>query len=175
VGGDQAYRGQRAVIRHCAPRARDFVNRRYRHRGVVDEGRTGEELHQVESAGQGRASDRDHQAGVRLCHGALPRAPEKPASLAGDGGAGQSVHGAPAPDALRSSVIRSLRATNPSPDAASQSHNRATTRSAAPAADCRHPHPAARYPLIQKFLRARSDRHRAAGGLGGPAERACFH
>ncbi len=37
VWGDQAYRGQRAVIRQCAPRARDFVNRRYRHRGVVDE------------------------------------------------------------------------------------------------------------------------------------------
>ena len=36
VWGDQAYRGQRAVIRRCAPRARDFVNRRYRHRGVVD-------------------------------------------------------------------------------------------------------------------------------------------
>jgi IS5 family transposase len=37
VWGDQAYRGQRAVIRQHAPRARDFVNRRYRHRGVVDE------------------------------------------------------------------------------------------------------------------------------------------
>jgi transposase, IS5 family len=37
VWGDQAYRGQRAVIRHCAPRARDFVNHRYRHRGMVDE------------------------------------------------------------------------------------------------------------------------------------------
>src|SRR5437773_1432036 len=36
VWGDQAYRGQRAVIRRQAPRARDFVNRRYRHRGVVD-------------------------------------------------------------------------------------------------------------------------------------------
>ena len=36
VWADQAYRGQRAVIRQCAPRARDFVNRRYRHR-VVDE------------------------------------------------------------------------------------------------------------------------------------------
>src|SRR5215469_3005900 len=30
VWGDQAYRGQRAVIQH-APRAQDFVNRRYRH------------------------------------------------------------------------------------------------------------------------------------------------
>src|SRR6201995_3231109 len=37
VWGDQAYRGQRAVIREHAPRARDFINRRYRHRGVVDE------------------------------------------------------------------------------------------------------------------------------------------
>jgi IS5 family transposase len=37
VWGDQAYRGQRAVIREYAPRARDFTNRRYHHRGVVDE------------------------------------------------------------------------------------------------------------------------------------------
>jgi len=37
VWGDQAYRGQRAVIRQHAPRAQDFVNRRYRRRGVVDE------------------------------------------------------------------------------------------------------------------------------------------
>ena len=37
VWGDQAYRGQRSVIRQNAPRARDFTNRRYRHRGVVDE------------------------------------------------------------------------------------------------------------------------------------------
>ena len=35
--GDQAYRGLRAVIRQHAPRARDFINRRYRHRGVVDQ------------------------------------------------------------------------------------------------------------------------------------------
>ncbi len=35
--GDQAYRGQTAVIRQQAPAAKDFVNRRYRHRGVVDE------------------------------------------------------------------------------------------------------------------------------------------
>ena len=35
--GDQAYRGQRAVIRRKAARARDFVNRRYRHHGVVNQ------------------------------------------------------------------------------------------------------------------------------------------
>ena len=37
VYGDQAYRGQTAVIREHAPNARDFTNRRYRHRGIVDE------------------------------------------------------------------------------------------------------------------------------------------
>ena len=37
VWGDQAYRGQKAVIRAQAPNARDFTNRRYRHRGVVNE------------------------------------------------------------------------------------------------------------------------------------------
>lgn len=37
VWGDQAYRGQRAVIRAHAPRAQDFTNRRYRQGGVVDE------------------------------------------------------------------------------------------------------------------------------------------
>ena len=37
VWGDQAYRGQAAVIREHAPAAKDFTHRRYRHRGVVDE------------------------------------------------------------------------------------------------------------------------------------------
>jgi IS5 family transposase len=37
VWGDQAYRGQKAIISQNAPRARDFINRRYRHRGVLDE------------------------------------------------------------------------------------------------------------------------------------------
>src|ERR1700724_3693458 len=37
VWGDQDYRGQRAMIRRHAPKARDFTNRRYRHRGIVDE------------------------------------------------------------------------------------------------------------------------------------------
>lgn len=37
VWGDQAYRGQTEVIRAHAPKAKDFTNRRYRHRGVVDE------------------------------------------------------------------------------------------------------------------------------------------
>jgi IS5 family transposase len=37
VWGDQAYRGQTGVIKKHAPNAKDFTNRRYRHRGVVDE------------------------------------------------------------------------------------------------------------------------------------------
>jgi IS5 family transposase len=37
VWGDQAYRGQTALIRTHAPRARDFTNRRCKHRGVVDQ------------------------------------------------------------------------------------------------------------------------------------------
>jgi IS5 family transposase len=36
VYGDQAYRGQRAVIRARAPNARDFTNRRCRNCGLVD-------------------------------------------------------------------------------------------------------------------------------------------
>ena len=36
VWGDQAYRGQKAVIRKHAPKAQDFINRRYRQRGVVN-------------------------------------------------------------------------------------------------------------------------------------------
>ena len=37
VYGDQAYRGQTDVIGLHAPRAKDFTNRRYRYRGVVNE------------------------------------------------------------------------------------------------------------------------------------------
>src|SRR6202158_1202824 len=38
VWGDQAYKGQTEVIRECAPRARDFTQRRCRYKGqIVDE------------------------------------------------------------------------------------------------------------------------------------------
>ncbi len=37
VWGDQAYRGQRELIREHAPKAKDFTNKRYRQNGVVDE------------------------------------------------------------------------------------------------------------------------------------------
>ncbi len=35
--GDQAYQGQGEIIKEKAPKARDRTNRRYRHRGVVNE------------------------------------------------------------------------------------------------------------------------------------------
>jgi IS5 family transposase len=37
VWGDQAYRGQTETIREHAPNAQDFTNKRYRHRGGLDE------------------------------------------------------------------------------------------------------------------------------------------
>jgi len=37
VWGDQAYQGQSAVIRACAPKARDFTNRRFRFHGRIDQ------------------------------------------------------------------------------------------------------------------------------------------
>lgn len=37
VYGDQAYRGQQEMIRAHAPNAKDFINQRYRNRGMVDE------------------------------------------------------------------------------------------------------------------------------------------
>jgi IS5 family transposase len=37
VWGDQAYQGQGEIIKEKAPKARDRTNRRYRHRGVVNE------------------------------------------------------------------------------------------------------------------------------------------
>jgi IS5 family transposase len=51
VWGDQAYCGQRAVIRERAPKARDFTNRRYRHRGVVDEVERAKKPHQIQKNG----------------------------------------------------------------------------------------------------------------------------
>jgi IS5 family transposase len=78
VWGDQVYRGQRTVIRQHGPKAQDFINRRYRHRGVVDEveqakNRTKSKVRarSLPSRSRGRTFDRDHRAGVRLCQGAL--------------------------------------------------------------------------------------------------------
>ncbi len=37
VWGDQGYQGRTAAIHNCAPRARDFTNRRYRRNGFINE------------------------------------------------------------------------------------------------------------------------------------------
>ena len=120
VWGDQAYRGQRAVIRQHAPNAQDFTNRRYRHRGVVDEGRAGEKPYQVQGTRQGRTFDRGHQAGVRLCQGALSRAEEEHPSPAHNLRAGQSVYGPPVSAALPIGIVcpRPARHTRRHPNTA---------------------------------------------------------
>ena len=69
------------------------------------QGRAGEKPHQVQSAGPGRTRDQGHQAGVRLCQGALSRAEQEPPSSARHLRAGQSVHRAPAFIALPGGVM----------------------------------------------------------------------
>ena len=70
-----------------------------RFRGVVDRS-SGRKPHQIENAGQGRAPDRDHQAGVRLCQGAVSRAQKERSSPHRHLRNGQSVHRAAASLAL---------------------------------------------------------------------------
>jgi IS5 family transposase len=113
VWGDQAYRGQRAVIRQHAPKARDFTNRRYRQRGVVDLIERGKNRTKSKTKSPGRAFDRDHQASLRLCQSALSRARQKRAPAAGDLRPRQSVHRPPPPAALPARVARLHRAQNP--------------------------------------------------------------
>ena len=91
--------GGKWTSREHAPKAQDFVNRRYRHRGVVDEverakNRTKSKVRARACPREsgGRTFDRGHQAGVRLCQAALSRAEEKHPSPARDLRAGQSVH-----------------------------------------------------------------------------------
>jgi IS5 family transposase len=83
VSGDQAYRGKRAVIKEHAPKAQDFINRRYRHRGVVDE----VERAKNRTMSKVRAKV-EHAIGikarVRLRQGALTRAQKEHTSLARD-------------------------------------------------------------------------------------------
>ncbi len=104
VWGDQAYRGQRAVIRAMRAAGAGLRQPPLSPSRRGGRGRAGEEPHQIEGAGQGRASDRGHQAGVRLCQSALSRAQEERSSSARDLRAGQSVHGAPASIALPGGV-----------------------------------------------------------------------
>jgi IS5 family transposase len=76
VWGDQAYPGQRAVIRQHAPKARDFANRRHRHRRVVDE------TERAENRTKSRCARVEHPIevinGCWLCKGTLLRIGKKP-------------------------------------------------------------------------------------------------
>ena len=105
--GDQAYRGQRAVIRQHAPRARDFTNRRYRYRGMVDlieraKNRTKSKVRARVEHSIGR------QAGLRLCQGARSRAQQERAPAAGDLRPRQFVH-RPVPSAARTAGVVRLK------------------------------------------------------------------
>lgn len=62
VYGDQAYRGQTAVIHQCAPQARDFTQRRCRMRGLVDRGE--QEKNRLKSKGRAKV---EHVFGVIKC------------------------------------------------------------------------------------------------------------
>jgi hypothetical protein len=105
VWGDQAYRGQRAVIREHAPKARDFTNRRCRHRGVVDEVERAK--NRTKSKVRGRV---EHAIGVIKRIFALPSAlswaEEEHPSPARCLRTRQSVHGAPPSLALSAGVVR---------------------------------------------------------------------
>jgi hypothetical protein len=56
--GSITRRWKRRSTKWSARRARNFVNRRYCHRGVVDEFERSKKRHQLEGAGQGLTSDR---------------------------------------------------------------------------------------------------------------------
>ena len=104
VWGNQAYRGQRVVIRQHAPKAQDFVNRRYRH-PVSWIRSNGRKTASDPKCGRGSNMRSGSSRGIRLCQGALSRAQEEHASPARDLRAGQSVHGAPASIALPTGVM----------------------------------------------------------------------
>ena len=93
--GDQAYRGQRTVIRQHAPKAQDFTNRRYRHGGVVDE------VERAKNRTKSKVRARvEHSIGIiKRVFGFAKvryRGLKKNAHRLRDLRAGQSVHGAPA-------------------------------------------------------------------------------
>ena len=95
VWGDQAYRGQREVIKSAAPNALDFTNRRYRHNGIVDEAERAKNRTKSKVRVQGRACVRRHQVPVRLRQGSLSRPGQERPSPVRHLRAGQSLHRAP--------------------------------------------------------------------------------
>jgi hypothetical protein len=101
VWGDQAYRGQRAVIRRDAPKASDFINRRYRHRGVMDEAERANNRTESKVCAESIGSSK----GVRLRQGTLPRIGKERSSPHRHLRTGQSVHDAPSSVALPLGVM----------------------------------------------------------------------
>ena len=167
VWGDQAYRG---------PARGDPPNRaagaglrqpplslpRHRRRG-----RTRQEPYQVESTGQGRASDRGHQAGVRLCQGALSRAHKERASPHCHLCVGQSVHRAPPTIALTRGIICPHRGidlrTRPDPFQSPRPCRRPIADRANVHASHPHHHPLFRRSLARSSALT-SNRHQARRG-----------
>ena len=93
VWGDQAYRGQSAVIRHAAPKAKDCTHRRYRYKHEVDEAER--ERNRVKSKVRSRV---EHVFGVlklKVREGALPRAGQKRQPLVCDLRLSEPVPGTP--------------------------------------------------------------------------------
>jgi IS5 family transposase len=99
VWGDAAYTGQRAVLRVCAPHARDFTQRKAGRGGGAEPRGADDELVEVPGPGQGRASHRGAQARVRLHQGPLSGPRQEWASPRGGLCARELVHGAAGPAA----------------------------------------------------------------------------
>jgi len=121
VWGDQAYRSQQAIIKQNAPRARDFTNRRYRHRGVVDA--TERAKNRTKSKVRAKV---EHPIGVIkrvFGQGALSRTGEEHPPPGRDLRVDQSVYGAAASIALPEGVMcRELAQPNSLTPEASQWH-----------------------------------------------------
>ena len=95
AGSDPPARTTRAGL--CQP---PLSPSRYRGRG-----RAGEKPDQIKGAGESRASDRHHQADLRLRQGTLSWAQKEHSSAARDLRARQPLHRTPASIALRAGVI----------------------------------------------------------------------
>jgi IS5 family transposase len=103
VWGDQAYRGQRAVIRRHAPRAQDLVNRRDRHHGIVDA------VGRAKTASNRKSRPRwsirsGSSSGCSACQSALSRAQKERSPPHHHLRAHQSIYRAPASTALPKGV-----------------------------------------------------------------------
>ena len=166
VWGDQAYRGQRAVIWQTPPTPRTSPTAAIASAAWWTWS-SGEEPYQVEGKSPGRALDRGRQTGLRLCQGALSRAQEERPSPAGDLRARQSVHCAAPSAALPSSEgACTPRKTNTDRRFSPQTPPRSHFPFSTPAAFISMHHPP-RQPLIQTFPNRWYSQNPRAKGLSG--------